>query len=44
MLDELANGLDDAGEILAMAVEEGDEDTVAEVNNDIGGFRRNGRE
>jgi peptide chain release factor 2 len=36
----LSNGLDDAGEILAMAVEEGDEDTVAEVENDIGGFRR----
>jgi peptide chain release factor 2 len=36
----LANGLDDAGEILAMADEEGDEDTVAELENDIGGFRR----
>ena len=35
MLDELANGLDDAGEILAMAVEEGDEDTVAEVRQNL---------
>jgi len=39
VLDELLSGLSDADELLAMAVEEDDPATVAEVENDIGGFR-----
>ena len=35
MLDELSAGLNDAGELLALAVEEGDADTVSEVERDI---------
>jgi peptide chain release factor 2 len=37
-LDELTTGLSDAGELLEMAIEEGDDDTVGEVANDIEGF------
>ncbi len=37
-LDELATGLRDADELLAMAVEEDDADTVQEVVNDISRF------
>jgi peptide chain release factor 2 len=36
VLDELSTGLNDAGELLEMAVEENDADTVAEVRQDIG--------
>jgi len=39
-LDELSTGLNDAGELLSMAVEEGDADTVAEVERDIGRFEQ----
>ena len=35
VLDELSTGLNDAGELLSMAVEEDDADTVAEVEQDI---------
>jgi peptide chain release factor 2 len=38
VLDELSTGLNDAGELLAMAIEEDDADTVAEVEQDIGRF------
>jgi peptide chain release factor 2 len=38
VLDELTTGLSDAGELLAMAVEEDDAGTVAEVERDIGQF------
>ena len=37
-LDELATGLTDAGELLALAVEEDDGDTVKEVVTDLGRF------
>ena len=37
-LDEITNGLKDAGELLALAVEEGDADTAAEVQRDLRGF------
>jgi peptide chain release factor 2 len=40
VLDELSTGLNDAGELLAMAVEEDDADTVAEVEQDIGRFEK----
>jgi peptide chain release factor 2 len=40
VLDELSTGLNDAGELLAMAVEEDDADTVGEVERDIGGFEK----
>jgi len=39
-LDELSTGLSDAGELLSMAVEEDDADTVEEVVNDICGFEK----
>jgi len=39
-LDELSTGLNDAGELLSMAVEEDDADTVAEVEQDIGRFEQ----
>ena len=37
-LDEIATGLSDAGELLDLAVEEGDAATVAEVASDLDGF------
>jgi peptide chain release factor 2 len=37
-LDEITNGLKDADELLALAVEEGDADTAAEVERDLQGF------
>ncbi len=40
MLDELKTGLDDAGELLNLAIEEDDADTVAEVATDIGSFEQ----
>ena len=40
MLDELSKGLSDADELLAMAVEEDDPDTAAEVENDVGAFEK----
>jgi peptide chain release factor 2 len=40
VLDELSTGLNDAGELLSMAVEEDDAATVAEVEQDIGRFER----
>jgi len=40
VLDELSTGLSDAGELLSMAVEEDDADTVAEVERDIGRFEQ----
>ena len=38
VLDELSTGLDDAAELLLLAVEEDDADTVGEVEADIAGF------
>ena len=38
MLDELTSGLDDASELLGLAVEEDDSDTVDEVVADLGAF------
>jgi peptide chain release factor 2 len=38
VLDELSTGLNDAGELLDMAIEEDDADTVAEVEQDIARF------
>jgi peptide chain release factor 2 len=38
VLDELSTGLDDAAELLVLAVEEDDADTVGEVEIDIAGF------
>lgn len=35
MLDELSTGLNDAGELLALAIEEADADTVGEVERDL---------
>jgi peptide chain release factor 2 len=40
VLDELSTGLNDAGELLSMAVEEDDADTVAGVEQDIGRFEQ----
>jgi peptide chain release factor 2 len=40
VLDELSTGLNDAEELLSMAVEEDDAATVAEVEQDIGRFER----
>jgi len=40
VLDELSTGLNDAGELLSMAVEEDDADTVAEVERDIGRYEK----
>jgi peptide chain release factor 2 len=40
VLDELSTGLNDAGELLSMAVEEDDADTVAEVEQDIGRYEQ----
>ncbi len=39
-MDELKNGLDDAGDLLDMAVEEGDADTVDAVADDVEGYER----
>ncbi len=39
-LDELKNGLDDASDLLDMAVEEGDADTVDAVAEDLEGYER----
>ena len=39
-LDELASGLKDAGELLDMAIEEDDADTVGEVISDLEGFEK----
>ncbi len=39
-LDELTTGLADAGELLAMAIEEDDDDTVTEVVADIAKFEK----
>ena len=38
LLDELTSGLDDAAELLALAVDEDDEETVAEVGKEVAGF------
>ena len=38
VLDELSTGLDDAGELLALAIDEDDADTVGEVEQDIANF------
>jgi len=38
VLDELTTGLDDASELLALAIEEDDADTVGEVEQDLAGF------
>jgi peptide chain release factor 2 len=35
VLEQIGNGLDDAGELLAMAVEENDEDSVSSVQHDL---------
>ena len=40
MLDELSTGINDAGELLGMAVDEDDADTVAEVEQDIAVFEK----
>ena len=40
MLDELSGGLNDAGELLALAVDEDDADTVGEVQRDIEAFEK----
>ena len=39
-LDSLTSGLDDAGELLELAVEEGDDDTIASVGADLGQYER----
>ncbi len=39
-LDELTTGLDDAGELLALAIDEDDSDTVTELENDLQGFEQ----
>ena len=39
-LDQLKTGLGDAGELLEMALEEGDEDTAAEVETDLKKFEK----
>ena len=38
MLDELTSGLNDAAELLELAVDEDDEDTANEVLGDLGSF------
>ena len=38
MLDDLTNGLNDAGELLTLAIEEDDADTVGDVEHDIATF------
>ena len=38
MLDDLTNGLNDAGELLTLAIEEDDADTVGDVEHDIAKF------
>ena len=40
VLDELTSGLDDAGQLLEMAVEENDQGTVDEVVTDLDNFER----
>jgi peptide chain release factor 2 len=40
VLDGLASGLADAGELLELVVEEQDEATAAEVGNDLAGFEQ----
>jgi peptide chain release factor 2 len=40
VLDELSTGINDAGELLGMAVDEDDADTVAEVEQDIAVFEK----
>jgi peptide chain release factor 2 len=39
-MDELSEGLTDAGDLLEMAVEEGDDDTVGAVASDLEGFEQ----
>jgi peptide chain release factor 2 len=39
-LDELSGGLDDAGELLEMAVEEGDEATVVAIQQELAGYAK----
>ncbi|HSG59608.1 MAG TPA: peptide chain release factor 2 [Woeseiaceae bacterium] len=39
-LDELTAGLDDAGELLQLAIEENDADTVGEVESDLAAFEQ----
>lgn len=39
-LDELINGLADAGELLEMAVEEGDEAAVTSIEDELSGFEK----
>jgi len=40
VLDELSTGLNDADELLSLAVDEDDADTVGEVEQDIAGFEK----
>jgi peptide chain release factor 2 len=40
VLDELTAGLDDAGELLSLAIEEDDAETVGEVESDLAGFEQ----
>jgi peptide chain release factor 2 len=40
VLDELTSGLDDAGELLDLAIEENDADTVGEVESDLAAFEQ----
>ena len=39
-VDELSSGLEDAGDLLEMAVEEGDADTVDAIAGDVDGFEK----
>jgi peptide chain release factor 2 len=39
-LDEMSGGLSDAGELLALAIEENDQDTVTEVERDVAAFEK----
>ena len=39
-IDELSSGLDDAADLLEVAVEEGDEETVAAVASDVEGYEK----
>ncbi len=39
-IDELTSGLEDAADLLEMAVEEGDEDTIAALAEDVDGYEK----
>jgi len=39
-LDEVSGGLNDAGELLALAIEEDDQDTATEVESDVAAFEK----